>query len=204
MDKRYLHHLWTRIRPVKTWYLFVAFLLCATVAVFALRHNYAVMVELREAVYEADREDGDVEGALQDLRRHVNNHMNTSLTSGPESVYPPIQLQGTYERLLEAEHARLQADNTQLYTEAQEHCEAQHPDSFIGGPRVPCIEEYVREHGVDQDIAPVSVPDALYKFDFVSPRWSPDVAGWSVLFSGLLLVATLGRYAAGRWLARHT
>jgi hypothetical protein len=200
MDKKHLHHLWKRIRPVKTWYLLVAFLLCATVAVFALRHNYQVMVELRENVYQADREAGDVEGALQELRRHVNNHMNTNLTSGAESVYPPIQLKHTYERLVKARQERLKASNVDLYTAAQNHCEQQHPESFIGGPRVPCIEEYVREHGVGVNPDQEPIPDALYKFDFASPSWSPDLAGWSVLASAVLLVAAAVRFGLGRWI----
>ncbi len=41
---------------------------------------------------------------------------------------------------------------------------------------------------------PQQIPDSLYKFDFVSPIWSPDVAGWSMLLSivfGLLLASRL-------------
>jgi hypothetical protein len=44
------------------------------------------MIELREQVFEADKEDGDVEGALRELREHVHSHMNTDLASGENAV----------------------------------------------------------------------------------------------------------------------
>lgn len=198
MDKKYFHHIWTQIRPIKTWYLLLAFLLCVGVAVFALRNNYSTMVELRENVYQADREGEGVEESLQALRAYVNSHMNTNLTSGSESVYPPIQLSETYKRLQEAELAKVNATNPNLYTEAQEHCERSTPDSFSGGPRVPCIEQYVKEHG--QSLEPV--PDELYKFDFVSPAWSPDLAGWSLVLSSMLLVLVAARFLLGRLVKR--
>lgn len=199
MNKSLLHYLWTRIRPVKTWYLFVAFLLCATVAVAALRSNYTEMTRLRDVVYQADKNGGNVEQALQNLRAYVNNHMNTDLDNG-KGIYPPVQLQYTYERLVKAEKDRVNEATSRIYTDAQKHCEAQYPGSFSGGPRVPCIEQYVKAHGTTAHI----IPDALYKFDFVSPKWSPDLAGWSVVLSLLFLVLTLLRFALGRWLQMVT
>lgn len=199
MNKRYLHHLWTRIRPIRTRYLVVAFLISATVAVVALRNNYTTMVTLREEVYSADREGEGVEAALQALRAHVNGHMNTSLSSGPEGVYPPIQLKETYQRLVDAEQRRFEAANAQLYTEAQNHCEASNPDSFSGRSRVPCIQQYVKDHGK----SPREIPDAVYKFDFASPSWSPDLAGWSVVVSTILLVLAAVRFALGKWFKRN-
>lgn len=194
MNKKHLHRFWHRIRPIKTWYLALAFLICLAVAVMALRSNYTTMTELREAVYQADRDDGDVESDLQNLRRHVNGHMNTSLTTGAESVYPPIQLKETYDRLVQAEQQRVENANSKLYTQAQNHCEAQDPDSFSGGSRVACIQKYVDQNG--EQARPI--PDALYKFDFASPSWSPDLAGWMLVASGVVLFATLLRFIFGR------
>ena len=199
LDKGYLHHLWTRIRVVKTWYIFAAFLVFAAIAVVALRNNYTGMTVLRDAVYQADKDGGDVETTLQELRAYVASHMNTSLDAGG-GVYPPLQLKYTYERLVKAEKDRVESATSQIYTEAQKHCEALHPGSFSGGPRVPCIQEYVKSHGTTAK----SVPDALYKFDFVSPRWSPDLAGWSLVISLVLFVLTLTRFVLGRWLKTVT
>lgn len=199
MNKRYLHHLWTRIRPIKTGYLLAAFGLCAVVCVVALRQNYMGMTKLRSAVYQADKDGGDTEQALQNLRAYVGSHINTKLDTG-NGVYPPVQLQYSYERLQQAERARVEAVNSQVYTDAQHHCEALYPDSFSGGPRVPCIQQYVKDHGASARV----IPDAQYKFDFVSPRWSPDLAGWSLVLSASLLILAVLRFALGRWLYNLT
>lgn len=194
MDSSYLHHLWTRIRPIKTSYLFTALLVCVLVHVVALRANNIRMAELRDAVYVADEKGEGVEKALQDLRAHVNNHMNTNLDAG-KGIYPPIQLKHTYERLVRAEQDRVSNANAQIYTDAQNHCEQVNSTSVLGRDRVQCIEEYVKSHGAVQARP---IPDALYKFDFVSPRWSPDLAGWSLVLTGILLLLTVLRFAAGR------
>src|SRR5688572_32291673 len=119
MDKKFIHHIWRRIRPIKTLYLFAAFLLMAAVCVLALRGNYSTMVDLREKVYAADKSGVNVEEALQDLRAHVNAHMNTTLTGGAESIYPPIHLKETYDRLKQAEQDRVNNVNSKVYTDAQ-------------------------------------------------------------------------------------
>jgi len=200
MDKKQLHHLWTKIRPIKVWYLLVLFVVSAAVAVLALRQNNLTMVELRQAVYTADEQNKDVEGALQRLRSFVYGHMNTDLSAGDEAVYPPIQLKYTYQRLQEAEKARVQQDSSAIYTEAQAYCEQQNATDFSGRNRVPCIEQYVSQRGVKEK----TIPDAMYKFDFVSPSWSPDLAGFSVVFAVIFLILLLARIVLGRLLHRLT
>jgi hypothetical protein len=116
--------------------------------------------------------------------------MNTDLSAG-SSVYPPIQLKHTYDRLVAAEQDNARKANAAIYTEAQKYCERLHPQSFSGGPRVPCISEYVASHGV----AIPTVPDSLYKFDFVSPSWSPDLAGWSLVLAAISFVLLSVRLA---------
>lgn len=194
MDKRYLHHLWTAIRPIKTYYFLAALLVCGLIHAVALRANNVRMVELRDAVYAADEKGQGVEEALQDLRAYVNSHMNTKLDNG-KGVYPPIQLKYTYERLVKTEQDRVSAANAAIYTEAQKYCERLDPHSALGRERVPCIQEYIKSHGTQ---TAKTIPDALYKFDFVSPRWSPDLAGWTFVLSIILLVLTLARFGLGR------
>lgn len=198
MDNKYLHHLWTKIRPIKTRYLLIACLVFALIGVVSLRQNNLKMVELRDKVYQADEKNGDVEGALQALRAHVYAHMNTGLSGGDTTVYPPIQLKHTYQRLVDAEQKKLSEANANVYSDAQAHCERLFPGSFSGGPRIPCIQEYVTTHGTDVQVK--KIPDSLYKFDFVSPSWSPDLAGFSVLLAGVFGAATVVRFFLGRWL----
>lgn len=187
--KKQLYHLWTLLRPIRPAYLLAVVLALGSVSIIALRSNNQTMLELREAVFVADERDGDVESALRALREQVYSHMNTNLASGDTAVYPPIQLKYTYERLLAAAQTEEKQASEQVYSEAQAECERRFPDSFSGGPRVPCIREYVEAHPV----AKTEIPDSLYKFDFVSPRWSPDVAGWGLVLTGFAVLALIGR-----------
>lgn len=183
MDKKYWHHFWTHyIKPVKIWYLLVATLVMLITSGFALRHNNQSMGKLREAVYTADQNNGDVVTALQKLQSYVTSHMNTNLATNT-SVYPPIQLKYTYQRLKDAANAQAAAANANLYTTAQKTCEAQNSSDFSGRNRVPCIEAYVTAHG---GVKAATIPDSMYKFNFASPTWSPDFAGWSLVISALL------------------
>lgn len=128
------------------------------------------------------------------LREYVHSHMNTSLSTGT-SVYPPIQLKHTYDRLVSAEQKRVAAINEKIYVNAQDYCEKQNSADFSGRNRVPCIEKYVSDRGQKEK----SIPDALYKFDFASPTWSPDFAGWSLLAALGLSLALCVRLAVELW-----
>lgn len=153
------------------------------------------MAVYRQAVYDADKS-GDsarLETALKTLRQYVYNHMNTSLTSGNNAVYPPIQLQYTYERAQAAQQQQLGQVNANLYHQAQEDCNNKYPGS-TGAATISCIEQYTTDHGITLS----EVPDALYKFDFVSAKWSPDLAGWSIVITvvslGIFLTTSLYRW----------
>jgi hypothetical protein len=200
MDKRYLHHQLTRLRGVKLRYIAAVFVVFALVAAFSLRHNNQQMGSLKAAVFAADKDGGDVEKSLQNLQLYVTHHMNTQLSGGNDTVYPPIQLKYTYDRLVKAESDALASSNEQLYNDAQHFCEGQNSTDFSGRNRVPCIQQYVKDHG-----APLkTIPDSLYKFDFVSPVWSPDLAGWSLLFAIVSLLVLAGAAGLKWWLKRSS
>jgi hypothetical protein len=154
------------------------------------------MIKLRDEVYAADKADGDVKGTLLRLQAYVTTHMNTNLSAGQGAVYPPVQQKYTYDRLVQAESDTAASSNTQLYTAAQSYCQAQIPAGFSGRGRVPCIEQYVQSH----DTALPTIPDALYKFDFISPSWSPDVAGWSLLFTVFCWLLFVAVFITHLWL----
>jgi hypothetical protein len=195
MRKRQLHHLWVRIRPVSYWYFLAAFLVSGIVALVALRQNNLTALRLRDEVLQVDQQNGDVEAALRKLRTYVYGHMNANLAS-PNGVYPPIQLKYRYERLLAAEKDQVSAANTQIYNDAQKYCEQAVPQGLSGRGRVPCIQEYVDSHGLKEQ----PIPDALYKFDFASPVWSPDLAGWSLVLTIVFGLLFLIRFGLERWL----
>ena len=194
MDKQYLDTLKARLRHIKPWYFLVIALLAGTVSVLALRHNNLQMVALRNQVYTADKNNGDVVAALQNLQVFVTTHMNTELANGPNGAYPPIQLVYSYDRAVQAAGSAASATNSQLYTNAEYYCQKLDPTDFSGHNRVPCVEQYVENHGASLPNIPVS----LYEFDFISPVWSPDLAGWSLLLTIVSLLAFVGF-----WLKRH-
>lgn len=184
MNKRHLHHVWRYLRGIRPWYFLIIAILFGIISLVTLRHNNEQMVRLRDAVYTADKNGGDVEGALRNLRQYVYSHMNTSLASGPNAVHPPIQLKYTYERLQQAQANVIGQGNSALYQQAQAYCDAQ---TAIGSEVISCIQNYATTHGVD--LTPI--PAGLYEFDFTSAKWSPDLAGWSLVLTALFFLAFL-------------
>lgn len=165
-------------------------LIFGLLAIYGLRHNYSKMNELRTAVNVADQQNGDVEKALQDLRKYVISHMNTNLTSGSNSIKPPIQLKYRYERLQTTEAERVKAYNTKVNNDGTTICTRQYPDPGYNPPRVQCLQDYVAKNSITDG----GVPDSLYKFDFISPKWSPDLAGYSLIISFTSLLIFFGSY----------
>lgn len=195
MNKRKLHHTWKLLRRVSYWYFLAAFLVFGVTAILALRHNNLTAVALRKEVLRVDQENGDTELALRKLRKHVYNHMNTNLAS-ETSVYPPVQLKYRYERLVQAEKSKVDGQNGNTYNNAQTYCEKTFPESFYGAGRLPCIQNYLDSHP-NARLQPI--PDSLYKFDFASPVWSPDLAGLSLVAATLSLVLFVFRFVLERW-----
>lgn len=154
------------------------------------------MIILRNQLYTADKNNGDVSGALNKLRQYVYSHMNTDLSSGGNSIKPPIQLEYTYQRLESA--AQASANNSGLYTEAENSCQAQIPASvsISGSGRISCVQNYIMTHGGQ---AAAAIPAGLYEFDFASPTWSPDLAGWGMLASVLFFAIFAIKFLASRF-----
>ena len=118
--------------------------------------------------------------------------MNTNLETS-NGIYPPIQLQYTYERLMAARNNGASATangNEDLYNQAQKYCEQAIPSGFSGKYRLSCIQAFVKERTLSPNTVE-TIPKNLYQFDFVSPRWSPDLAGWSLLFVFLIPLTVL-------------
>lgn len=198
MHKRKLHHLLVRLRPISYWYFVGLFLLFGLIAAFALRHNNLRALELRDNVLKVDKQNGDIEEALRELREYTYSHMNTNLASDT-GIYPPIQLKYRYERLVAAEQARLKRDSSDIYAAAQKDCERRFPGGFSGSNRLPCIQAYIDTHGKTSE-QPRDIPESLYKFDFVAPLWAPDIAGWAILLALVSLLLLITRITAQVWL----
>lgn len=198
MNKKSLHHLWQKVRLVRPRYFFIAALIFGLLSVYALRQNNLHMVQLREQVYAADKNNTDVEAALRDLREYVYAHMNTNLDSGNNAIKPPIQLKYTYQRLQEASQQGSNAvDNNTIYNQAQAYCEQLFPHGLSGSGRIPCIQQYVSSHDLHQAQA---VDPSLYQFDFTSASWSFDLAGWSIILASMFALLGVAFFIVERWL----
>lgn len=195
-NKRTFHHYWRYMRPVKSYILLIAAVCCFMVGIIGLRDNNQQSIVLRDQLLQVDKENGDVESALRELRQHIYSHMNSELGAGEGSIRQPVQLVHTYQRLVDAEAKRVSEENETIYNDAQTHCEKTFPAGFFGAGRIGCIEDYVSQRGVEVR----SVNEDLYKFDFVAPVWSPDAAGFGLLFGAIFTVLFIIRIAAERWI----
>lgn len=199
MKKYHLRRLYHSVSSISYWWFVVVCIISGLTAVLALRHNNQRMIELRNHVFAVDKANGDIEGALRDLREFIYGHMNTELAAGPNAVRPPIQLKYRYERLQAAEKQRVSSVNSNLYNEAQVVCERQYPENLTTSGRIPCIKQYVDSRSTKEQ----PINDDLYKFDFISPRWSPDLAGWSIVLTVASALLFINRLAAEYWLKRE-
>lgn len=197
MNKRHVHHVLKQIKRVSAWYFVAAIVITAGVAIYSLRQNNLNAIALRDEVLKVDKENGDVEKSLRDLREYVYSHMNTELSS-PNGAYPPVQLKYRYERLMDAQKAAEPTNGT-LATQAQSYCESQIPTGRSLN-RIECIENYMTTHGTTSS---KPIPDSLYKFDFASPTWSPDLAGWSIVLLVFLVFLVIVRSLSVLWLKHN-
>ena len=197
MIRHQSHHLTNSLKVIKPQYFFVLSVILVATSVVSLRTNNEHMIKLRDAVYSADERNDHVEASLKALQAYVVTHMNTDLSGGSNTVYPPVQLKYTYDRLVQAESDALAQTNSQFYTAAQAYCEAQKPTGYVIN-RIGCITDYLQSHDTKHEIAPV--PDALYKFAFTSPSWSPDLAGWSIVGAILSALASVITFVARRFI----
>ncbi len=199
MDKRKLYHQYRYIRKARTVYFLVAGVFFLVLGVIGMRSNNLHMIELREKVYMADEKGTDVEKPLRDLQQYVYSHMNTNLSGGNVSIKPPLQLTHSYERLVSREQKKAGKINKKVKKEAEQVCAREFPAAGLNPDRINCVAAYTRDNAV----RPKQIPSDLYKFDFISPVWSPDFAGLSLL-AGLIFFTISGvRLVTGWWYKRE-
>lgn len=185
-----------RLEQIKTWQLIVLFIMSAFIAATFLRLNNIGMDSRRQAVYVADREASPTLSArLYDLQRYVSAHMNAD----PGRV----ALEHSYERdnqKRKEEYAAQAATtpNGDAYQRAEAVCG---PIARAQGWRWPdmrytnCLSEQLDKipggDTVKQEFQPL--PPEAYYHTFVTPAWSPDFAGWSVVITGVIGLIIVGR-----------
>lgn len=149
------------------------------------------MIERRNAVLSAD-EVGNIDNTvnrLYDLQRYVSAHMNTDMGKG-------LYLEASYKRDVQAAYDKVSTDtnpNGNIYKKAQETCAPKF--SRWSTAYVQCTSSELAKYPSAATLeSAVQLPRAdSYLHVFVSPLWSPDFAGWSVLISIVIALMILIR-----------
>lgn len=192
-DERHVKRNIRRLSRVKTWQLFALLILVGFVAATFLRLNNIEMVQRRTAVLNADKS-GDTEAIknrLIELQRYVAAHMNTDMGT--------IYLEHQYQRDIDAANARAVGDdnpNGNIFKKAQEVCAPRF--SNLGTYSLPyqqCVVNELNKYpAASQLTSELRLPKAnSYRHSFISPLWSPDFAGFSVLMCLLIIILIIGR-----------
>lgn len=149
------------------------------------------MVERRAAVIAAD-EEGNNEVTIQrlyDLQHYVTTHMNTDMGKG-------VYLEASYKRDSQAALDKASSDsnpNGNIYQKAQEVC-APRFSSYSAAYLQCTTSELAKYPAADNLLGAVKLPSAhTYLHDFVSPVWSPDFAGWSLVVCAVLVLMIVTR-----------
>lgn len=154
-------------------------MLAAFVAATFLRLNNTGMVARRHAVADADKTGNteEVTARLLDLQRYAAAHMNADTGT--------IYLQEQYNRDVKKQATEASTTGSAKALEIRKAADAVCQPQFHGwSPAyVRCYVNELNQHSSDEiNTAHLELPNsALYRYSFVSPRWSPDFAGWSIL-----------------------
>ena len=202
IDKKKTKFRIKRLSQIKTWQLVILLIMSGFISATFLRLNNVGMVERRESVENADKA-GDMvnlQQRLYDLQRYVSTHMNAD----PGKIALDHTYKQMYDRKLkEFEEEIKNQSNNDTVSKVRAVCDARARQGGYGrattqaDPRyVSCINEEWEKYPAAkvanlQFEAPSTEP---YYHTFVSPIWSADYAGWSLLvtiFIAMIIVMRL-------------
>lgn len=168
------------LKDYQTWQLILILILFSFVVLILLRLNNTGMVSRREALLAADEEGNSeiTKDRATDLRVYVNKHMNSSTGR--------FFLKGQYARDSEAVKARAEElassnPNGNIYLKASKVCDPQF--RVRSADYFQCyLNELAKYPAAEYGSTEVKMPEpGSYQLEFVSPRWTPDFAGFAIL-----------------------
>ena len=202
IDKKKTKFRIKRLSQIKTWQLVILLIMSGFISATFLRLNNVGMVERRGSVENADKA-GDIvnlQQRLYDLQRYVSTHMNAD----PGKIALDHTYKQMYDRKLkEFEEEIKNQSNNDTVSKVRAVCDARARQGGYGrattqaDPRyVSCINEEWEKYPAAkvanlQFEAPSTEP---YYHTFVSPIWSADYAGWSLLvtiFIAMIIIMRL-------------
>ena len=185
MDKKKVKHNLNQLRRIKTWQLVILLILAGFISATFLRLNNIGMLDRRNAVIAADTvSDNNVtQSRLYDLQRYVSAHMNTDMGKG-------IYLEASYKRDVQTAYTKASGtSNGNIYKKAQEVCAPRY--TSWSPAYVQCtVTELAKYPSADALVLPKA---DMYLHSYVSPLWSPDFAGWSLLVCCFILLIIIAR-----------
>jgi uncharacterized membrane protein YphA (DoxX/SURF4 family) len=193
-----------RLQRVQTWQLVLLLVLALFLAATFLRLNNIGMAERRAAVLSSDDAGNNDTTITQlyDLQRYVSTHMNTDMGKG-------LYLLASYKKAVHAAYDKASSDNNpngNIYKKVQDVCAPRFTRWSIA--YVQCTSSELAKYPAATNlINAVQLPRAgTYLHVFVSPLWSPDFAGWTVLVCialVLMIVTRLVSVMILRMMLRH-
>jgi hypothetical protein len=161
------------------------------IAATFLRLNNIGMIQRRDAVLQADKV-GDQQvilSRLYDLQRYVTAHMNADMGT----IYLENQYKRDSQSLIDAASSDSNP-NGNIYKKAQDVCAPKF--THYSQAYLQCTVDYLQQYAPAGDpSSTVALPKAdAYRHSFVSPLWTPDFAGFSVLICLLIILMIIGRF----------
>lgn len=190
-ENKHIKRTITGLERVKTWQLVLLLVLVAFIAATFLRLNNIGMVQRREAVEVADKEGNGqvIVQRLYDLQQYVSSHMNTDLNGG-------VILEYSYKRDYQAAIDAASNDsnpNGNIYKKADQFCAPQF--AAYSNAYLQCFLSQLQKYpAADELTTTVKLPsESAYVHNYISPAWTPDFAGWSVLACIVLILLIIVR-----------
>ncbi|MGD8373249.1 MAG: hypothetical protein PVI21_00095 [Candidatus Woesebacteria bacterium] len=192
-NRRQVHYWWRMLRRIKVWQLMILLAIFSVASVELLRQNNLGMIELRNMVKMADEQGNDAQTkqSLADLQSYIYSHMNTSM--GERGIYLEHTYQRAYERTIQ-EGMKDDSESRNLYNSADEACQSVFNKTYSFPAYTQCVAERLANQDSSDPLASIKTPSVdLYRYNFTSPLWTPDNAGFVVLITFLILIFLLVR-----------
>lgn len=196
-----------KLRAVKTWQLFLIFILLLFASATLLRLDHIKMTNLRAAVLEADKEGNEIilADALNNLKDFTVSHAVVNIVddNGDKKIefgtgvfyLEQSYLTAASEILQKASEAEIDDDNPNgnVYALASAVCR---PLAIANGwswnspEHIACWQTELAKYpatSAEGDTVRVSLPSTeLYRREYVSPVWTPSLSGFVILTTLIL------------------
>lgn len=204
-----------KVKAIKTWQLFLVFILLCFVSATLLRIDHIKMTNLRSAVLEADRESNEVALAenLNTLKDFAFSNIIINITddNGDKKIefgtgvfyLEQSYLTATSEALRIASEAEIDDSNPNgnIYAAASSVCR---PLAIANGwswnspEHIACYQTELAKYPaetISSNTIQAKLPSTeLYRREFVSPLWAPTISGFAILITLLLGVVIFIRF----------